>query len=451
MPVAHFVVTGEAMTEMARDLMLSEEPGKAYRLLSDCLIGPHAAEAALKVLQGTHDLDGDSSMGLELVEAADTSELAAFKKSMQFIYAGRYRSRRGWLRPAAKVMQFGPEDARWATNRVPRGTRGSAAMKRWSKERAAYYCSSDEIVELLKIEDQRAYVIWEPCSELPHWMTPPATLQDALDQALEAGRRLPERPSEAERELEQMEAREAAKEVAREKRELRRREKRKEKLEQERQAELERIGEEVRRQAGDDTFILELKDGRQLTVPRLPFVRWALRTAIGTTPPDWDNVAPSGLKMGGDNPDHTDWVLGAGLELGEAYADNVNEAAWDKAFEIQEEYREAKLPYPGIRAAMEMLSNTIHKAATIVDAGERTGTVGVDVAVFPDSEAERVEQLDGNVAVIVEKGGKLAHFAIVTKGRGITVMRHPQATELFADGVRVNLNPKTGRIVILDD
>lgn len=449
MKQAHFILTGEAMTEIARNLMLDDEPGKAYRLLADGLVGEQAIEAALKVLQGTHDLTGDSDVGMELVEAADTPELADYLRTLQFIYAGRIRSGGSWRRPVAQVVQWGPEDARWASARTPQGMQGTAQMRRWSKERARYFCHGGETPEVLKVDEESVYTIWEPCNELPHWMKPPRTLQAALDQALKAGRRLEERPSEGERELQALELQERLHEKAdqaeRELEDAEQHEEQERRRAEEWDIKIARIGREVRAQAGDDLFVLELKDGRRLDVPRAPFVRWALcRTDYRDSAPAWKNVARSGMKLSMDNPDHTDWVLGAGLTLDEAYNDIVNEAAWDAAARFQEEAQE---PYPGIRAALEMLRSTIHKAAVVVDTGERTGVVGEDILVLPDSHPDRVHELEGVSGVVVEKGGKLAHFAIVTQGRGITVLRHAEACTLFQAGDRITLNPKTGRII----
>ena len=445
------------MTEIARDLLLSDEPGKAYRLIANNLIGDYAIEAALAIMMGTHNLIGDSSTGLELVEAEDTEELRRFKHDYNYIYAGRFRSGRGWWRPVAKVVKYGPRDAQWASDQTAQGIKNSAQMRAWGKKRAEYYTSSDERVELLNVPPQedgvtKMYIVWEPCSEAPHWVRPPASFQEALDKALAAGRLLDERPSAMERELEDLEVQEDARERARA---LEFQEKRAKFLE-DKQREYEQmvasIGPKVREQAGNDTFGLELEDGRTIQVPRAPFVRWALaRTEQRDQAPEWENVSPSGLKLQMDNPDHTDWVLGAGVSLDEAYKDNVNRPAWDKAGEFQEQARQPKLDYPGIRAAMEMLSNTVHKAAIVVDAGERTGVVGQDIAVFPDSDADRAKQLDGIDGVIVEKGAKLAHFAIVSKGKGITVMRHSHACETFKNGARVHLSPKTGRVTIVDE
>ena len=451
--LAHFIISGEFMTETARNLLLSDEPGKAYRLIANGLRGDGAIQAALTVLQGTHDLAGDSDSGLELVEAEDNEALRAFKADYHFIYAGRHRSKLGWRRPVAKVVRFGPKDGKWASGRRLQGANGSEALRLWAKERALYYCSADETAELLELPDGgKTYTIWESCSEAPHWVKPPNTFQEALDQALEAGRTLQERPSKIEREIEDQELRDEALATRASERETQRQQKAQDQRERESEELIRDIGEKVRVQAGDDTFVLGLKDGRKITVPRAPFIRWALcRTDLEDTAPDWENVAPVGVKMQLDNPDHTDWILGSGLTLGEAYNDNVNEPAWDAAGEFQEAARRPKQQYPGIMAAVEMLNNMRHQAATVVDAGERVGTIGVDIAVFPDSQGSRANQLDGIVGVIVEKGGALAHFALVSKGLGITVMCHPKACELFKEGIRIQLNPKSGRIVILEN
>lgn len=440
----HFIVTGHALTEAARNVLLSDEPGKAYRLLADSLLGANAGEAALQVLAGTHDLVGDSQVGIELVEADDCEEIRQFKQDVRYVYAGRWRHRGVWRRPVAVALVGHAVDGQWASKRAPVGS------PEWHKYRALYWAKESETAQRLDLHGEKAWILFEACGESPHWHPPCSTAQEALDDALAAGRELQDRPSDIELriivgELADDRARRVLPasalrgEIDEADREA------KAKAEE---AALLEIGEKVRAQAGDDTFVLALESGRELTVPRAPFVRWALRRTDAA--PEWRTVAPVGVKMDLDDPDHTDWVLGAGLTLDEAYQSDVHDAAWDRAFEIQEEARANKTPYAGIRAAMEMLGSTIHKAATVVDAGKRVGTVGKEILVLPDSEASRVHEIGEATGVIVEKGGKLAHFAIVTKGRGITVMRHPSACALFESGTRVELNPKTGRIVILE-
>lgn len=86
-------------------------------------------------------------------------------------------------------------------------------------------------------------------------------------------------------------------------------------------------------------FTLITKAGKKLRVPRNPFFRWALRNR-----PDlwdkypWENVFHGGYKMFGDDPNHTDWTMGCGLEPYEAYDDDTSDAAYHLLFKIQEKY-----------------------------------------------------------------------------------------------------------------
>ncbi|MCH9637729.1 MAG: hypothetical protein K0U16_07280 [Gammaproteobacteria bacterium] len=442
MPVAHFILTGEAMTSIARQLLLDDEPGKAYRVVADGLVGDGANEAALGVLRGTHELVGDSQQGLELVQSSADD----FQTDVAYLYAGRFRDRGKWYRPVAQIGTFGTRDGDWALKKVDGaiGSPGTRSMRRWWFFRAFFYCSDGEVPHLLELDGESTWVIFEPCGEPPHWHRPSTTAQEALDEAIATGRSLSER--NADPYLKERPAPRPSREA------IRKRIAEADRREEERRVQLEEYAAAIRAQAGSDTVLLVLKDGRELTVPRAPFVRWALaRTDLWKFAPEWKNVTPSGLKLAMDNPDHTDWVLGAGLTLDEAYESEVTEAAWDVAHEFQEAARSTQRPYPGIFTALEHLDALVHTAAVLVDAGDRRGTVGTDIAVFPDADASRAEQLEGIAGVVVETGGKLAHFAIVTKGRGITVMRHPDACKLFSPGTQLELNPKTGRIVILED
>lgn len=440
----HFTITGEAMTEIARDLLLSDEPGKAYRLLADHLIGEGANMAAVGVLTGTHALEGDNHSGIDLVESSAV-ERERFEKCIAEIYAGRVRVFGKWMRPAAVVRTFSVEDAKWASKKA-RTVNGKASkfILDWKLHRASYYRKDSEHIEFLEVPGQEpGFVIFEPCSELPHWMEPAKNYQDAVRQFIESGRTLWERgvakidEDDFDSDFEDWDTQDD------------------DKCEYENRYEgkIESLAQDIKAQAGSDTFILKVSEDKQLVVPRAPFIRWALRNCddISSEAPDWKNVSPSGLKMMSDDPNHTDWVLGSGLSLEEAYDEDLRRASWDEAFRIQEELRASKEKFSGIRAAMEMLSNSIHKAATIVDAGVRSGLVGQDIAVFPDSSPHRASMLDGKSGVIVEEGGKLAHFAVVSKGKGITVMRCKGACTLFEEGQRVTLNPKTGRITVEDE
>lgn len=458
-----FIVEGDAVTQIARDLMLDDEPGKAYRLLADCLMGDGAMEATLAILKGTHNLVGDSTSGLELVEASPTPQLERYLSQVRYVYAGRYRDGTTWRRPIEYMVRFGPVDGNWACRKVNGdiGDRvtslGARQARRFAELRVRYYCGPDEKPVVLRVPDLGdglgdgdAWVITETCGEPPHWWKPPVTAQAALDEALAAGRPLRERqpadpePSSLRRVMD----------LERDRQQQQRRDAEANERAQQFELECRRIADTVREQAGSDTFPMTIAEGRVLDVPRAPFVRWALhRTEQFKLAPQWNNVARSGMKLQMDNPDHTDWVLGSGLSLDEAYRQDVSAAALDAMAEFQEQARNAEdaRPFPGIFAALENLRDAAHEAVVLVDAGERRGVVGDDIVVFPDSEGHRVGELDDATGVIVEQGGPLAHLVVVAKGRSITIMQCKKACEIFKPGAFVCLNPARGRVTVVDD
>ena len=461
--IVHFTMTGAAMVTRARDLLLEDEPGKAYRLLALGLIGAGAEEAALAILRAEQTLTGDSSAGLSL--AAEKKRVTtAFKKQVAWLYAGRFKQLGGWYRPVAWmdhlcIKVVGTPEAKWASQHA---SFGSPDYDRW---RARFY-AKEGVVEYLDVPGHgMRWVIFEACGERPHWQTPPMTAREAFAECMAVGRKLDrclpinhdDKQEDDEFDLEPDDDEDgtraaaiAAAEAAEETEQARLDEERDRKW----QERLVEIADAVRKQADDDTFELDLSDGRTLTVPRVPFVRWALsRTEWWTQAPAWDNVATSGFKLPLDNPDHTDWMLAAGVDLKESYNGVVSDAAWSEAFRIQQRAREDAAPkqaFAGIFKAIDSLRGSRVDAAVIIDGGECTGVVGVDIAVLQDSNADRVGEIDGCKGVIVERGGPLAHLVIVSRERDLTVMRCADACNRFPKGTTVCLNPSTGRITVIE-
>jgi hypothetical protein len=269
---ACFTVTGEALTQIARDLMLSDEPGKAYRLLADCLIGTGADEVARRVLTGEINLIGDSVNGID-VETADPEDVREYVDMMRYIYAGRVKINGKWYRPRGVVLSYGPDDARAAI----RGARDSddpiSTMASLGRRRAQYYAGAGGLVELvtdcgpdIDIHRNGAYVVFEPCSDSPMWLKPAGDAQAAVTEALGAGRRLErigafenaraevrvllDAAAETDDEDEADEIRDLAYAIE----------------DEQRAQELARIGAKVREQAGEDVFPLELLDGRVVQI-----------------------------------------------------------------------------------------------------------------------------------------------------------------------------------------
>lgn len=453
---ASFWMMGRDLVDRARDMLLEDRPGNAYRLLANGLVGDGAVEAAIAILLGEKNLSGDTRTGIALVPQRKTKSTVVYLAAVRRLYAGRYRTSSGWMRPVSYLLGLGPVDADFAGPvRI-----GEIGKETWMRERARFYLGPrGELagdVESLDVPGEgMRWVIFERCNEPPHWLSPPITAVEALADSFAGGRSLtaiePARPS-ADDDLENPRRSRSA--TSRPTRAQIKADEKRYREEDERRADVLRtIGETVRSRAGDDTFDLELKDGRKITIARAPFMRWALRceSSLASAMPEWNNVAQSGLKMDLDNPDHTDWVLGAGLTFKEAYDANVSEPAWSLAFSMQCEAKgSGQRKFAGIFKAIEKLARGRHEAAVVVSAGEVTGVVGVDVAVLPDSLGSRVGELGECKAIIVEKGGPLAHLIIVAKGRELTVMLHPDACSLFKPGTTVTLNPAAGRITVLE-
>ena len=449
----HFTVDGEGLTEMARNVLLSEDPGRAWRIMS-ALIGEGSEDVGKAVLDGTMKLVNDPKDDTVLMAVdEDEAETKSYLRGLRYIYAGRIRMDRTWWRPVAVIDKYGPESSAWAlrgSEGVSPPRDGFRVLRAWCDRRADFFCDRREKALLMGEVPQRQYVIWETCGEPPMWWTPNHTPKEALLEAQEAGRRLEERgegvpserivaaleddpdvPYEESRTIreEHNEARAVIRQV-------------------EREAAMVEIGEKVRKQAGDDTFVLiveaderehsaigisvEPTPAREVVVPRAPFVCWALnRTALRHLSPPWKTVAPTGVKMMLDDPYHTDWMLGAGLDLSTDYGLNspVTKAAHDELSRLQEEMGD-------------------FEAAVLVDHGTVRGVVGKEVLVLPNLSPAYAEaaMVPGVRAIIAERGGQLAHLSIVGREHGWTIMRVNDALTLYPEGTTVTLDPTTGTI-----
>ena len=104
MNAAHFIIHGDFLTDTARGLMLDDEPGRAWRLLADSLIGEGAADVVRKVLDGTMRLTGDSVNGIGVEDDTESEDYLA---TLRYLYVGRFRRNGRWYRPRAVVVSEG--------------------------------------------------------------------------------------------------------------------------------------------------------------------------------------------------------------------------------------------------------------------------------------------------------------------------------------------------------
>lgn len=448
--VAHFVVTGEFLTRTARDLFLSDRPAAAYRLLSRGLQGDTVEKVAPTIIDGRSRLTGDSRKGIG-VRTERKRDAEAFRKQAHYIYAGRVRIDEAWFRPRAEVVDFGPGDFPIVKDvgnvkDVETDTDGFMEslqiIRDFYRSRVAFYAREGErVVEIVRSkgmplrsirEGARVFLIFEAVSEPPFWWDEHTSPQAAVEDFFAPGRKLQEESwkdrftaSEDENNLDDFVMDERVTEDREEAREALR-------LVERRRAILE-IREKILAQAGDDLFEMTIPNGPTLRVPRAPFECWALRrTSLMHMAPSWTPVSPTGLKLPLDDPFHTDWWLGAGLDLdGSVYSGPIHDAALEAMFKVQE------------RAGR-------FDVVVLSDGGLVHGVVGKDIVVVPDLHPDRIDVVTRPSvrAVITETGGQLAHLAQVASEKSITMLRVPDAMRRFVDGMILSLDPEEGRVSV---
>jgi phosphohistidine swiveling domain-containing protein len=182
----------------------------------------------------------------------------------------------------------------------------------------------------------------------------------------------------------------------------------------------------------------------RVRVAAVPFLHWARTRSSGSRKssldglPAWPPVFPSGAKMYGDDPMHTDWWASTGLSLQEAYSHDhpVNKAAWRFA------YSEAV----NTGASFVKLAGSGVVTGPVVFAQPGQSVPAGSIAVVSHAGVDYQEALmgackDGKTgAVIAAVGGKLAHLAIVSReinGRLVVV---DGALERFHEGQLLRLD-----------
>lgn len=199
----------------------------------------------------------------------------------------------------------------------------------------------------------------------------------------------------------------------------------------------------ITEQAAGNYFPLSYtRNGEAVTVmvPTAPFENWAMWRTIGADLAlPWTKVCPSGLKMHGDDAYHTDWMVGAGLELDafNAPGSDLNDRAFERYFALQEE----KLKFD---AAVLCGSKHAYGAVVHPKAGE---SVAQDaIAVIPNAGPRYLQAALTAAGVVVEQGGAMAHLVTIGREQGVTIMRVENARTLYPVGSRVSLDPKTGSV-----
>lgn len=199
-----------------------------------------------------------------------------------------------------------------------------------------------------------------------------------------------------------------------------------------------------------------------LRVPRPPFELWAVARSNGShLVSQWRTVSPVGVKQGADDPYHTDWMLGAGLQPRDMHHGGGNshhEALSTAAYRARSAVEERLL---GFKASVLLqgppVRGRVHVPEGPDDLPEARDEDGLPpVSVLRSAEARWLEiavaTLAAGGAVIVERGGEMAHLVVELRAtdRG-PIMQVGKARTLYKEGSVVDIDPSRGMVSLAED
>jgi|APSaa5957512622_1039677.scaffolds.fasta_scaffold32043_1 phosphohistidine swiveling domain-containing protein len=483
---------GESLTRIARDFVLDRQFDRAVRFLVEGLDGM-TFDLAHSILLGDTCLAGHSPKhpGEGASIYLDQTEDLEWKAQLQWIFAGAYLEGGVYWAPYAVVTNFGKEDY------IAAGGKGAGRALHYAddpaNDRAVLLTVPGENGDLLLSTN----VLFRKI-DVPVWWTPRASAlkpqealadflthslleyrshtkkygrevsiedhADAIDMITAHDRKVVPRVD-----LLAQEARVALDE--------------KERLEDEYEAQewettLKDLHERILEQAGPDDGAensdptqgpwFTLKVGRVCSedchidpysgcmdhpeegqdrplsyrVASAPFISWALnRTQASHLAPPWKNISPSGMKLMLDDPYHTDWMLSAGLNLGDDYSDPaIRKATYSLLHRLQEKLCEFKCAVLSGRGKSVGYTEVCHPKKDEDCTGK--------IAVIPSAGPAYTIPAMTAEAVITERGGELAHLSVVGRESGVILVRVPDARRLYPKGCQVRVDAMNGEVEI---
>ena len=440
----HFNIDGGYIAEIARSRVIEGNWQHGLKILVEGLEGM-TYDLAISILSGEKTLVGSTAdeAGIDIVDSPDSDkQIARFRDTLAFQTKGLFNYRNKFWRPYAVVTSWGVEDQVFAS-RVSDGRERPVYLggvgDQSSKDshgitRSLFYANNphQDMAVLVPVGTSRRTrtVLCEEIQAPPFWVNIPKlddpalglTSQDRIPALEERGNSIRFGSSEplsgAKKKLTGFSKPAMNDTTASATEELT-----DEELDAQFNAKLARYVTAIQKQAtaGDGFLDLNLLDAEENTVSLLkvpvgPFMRWVLQDIpeeLGIPMPTWQPVCPSGLKMVGDNPYHSDWVLGAGLPLENAYEIDSPEqkAAWRKREDLLKKL--CSFECVVLSGKGSVFGEVVHPKP-----GERVSPGSI--AVIPHAGPEYQLALEsacseGRGAVICEIGGKLAHLAIVSR------------------------------------
>jgi phosphohistidine swiveling domain-containing protein len=181
----------------------------------------------------------------------------------------------------------------------------------------------------------------------------------------------------------------------------------------------------------------------EVDIPLAPLMIWALHRTGKKDLPEWKRVCPSGIKMSGDDPYHTDWMIGAGIPL-EAYEDReFKDASFQLMYQIQGETLNTNF-HVLVAGKQNAVGVTVHPRMPKYERCTQE-----HIAVIPDAGPRWYECVRDAAGVIVENGGAMSHLAVVGIEERFLIIREENAREKYPPGMVVAIDTVERRVEIL--
>ena len=198
---------------------------------------------------------------------------------------------------------------------------------------------------------------------------------------------------------------------------------------------------------------------RKIKVPRIPYERWTHCTHSHRWD-DWKCVSPMGLKMAMDDRNHSDWWLGAGLDLkythllnddevdvknkGAVLAVQVNRVAWDErmGYGLYDGYMFLVKPRKPVEGLVKWVRNKAEIKEFVEEAvrWKKASNSQDMIAVVPNASIDFSLIMPHTAAVITQQGNKVAHLVLVAReNRNVPVVLCPDAFNRFFTGEHLTI------------
>jgi phosphohistidine swiveling domain-containing protein len=473
-----FGIEGAAISERARHHVLSKDWRGGLRVLLAADEDAITMDIAMGILEGRYDMIGNSDQqNLCVVEAKpDSQEIASYLETLSFQTAGLYQVGDKVYQPEFRIGFLAEHDFNELS---PKAEQLEWYDEDFLKARILFYANETkfatfprQIENQLRIDFRSAVrpqdmaIIWKQVSDFPLWVTPHECPYKAIEEYL-ARRTLQETGAYSEvLDWKHDEPEKYQKFLLDPRSKLTYDElQEKYQLEDDLYAKaFEELKAEILEQAGpqdgegwfrlpiykmrDDSIDSNVVD-RYLLVPKLPFYKWSLSNINSVKlgiHDEWKPCSHSGIKQANDDPNHTDWVIGAGLDpkaFSTAHID-VDRSAFQ--YRVDVVARLAKFDFvPLSKSDMTYVSGKVR----LLKPGEQLekGQIGVIPHAGVEYEAALLSAATHKSALICATGGKLAHLAVVGRELNVPVILWEKAMCLTQFDT-VSLNLTSGRITV---